>query len=179
MLRCMLKSVVGRIYMNPLQTLPRNQIFLLQVEKNLFKKLDASSTCWATCCFNLQERNFDVWQFLRWVEILFVQQRFWTRNATMFRLQVSAICCSYYFTCSSAVRAFSRNARHRFPDIGSTSTSAVWFVFQHYLRRTRNVYCTYWELILYVEGRNRGLHGILTSSLNDLERYQIYSSFMT
>ena len=98
MLRCMLKSVVGRIYMNPLQTLPRNQIFLLQVEKNLFKKLDASSTCWATCCFNLQERNFDVWQFLRWVEILFVQQRFWTRNATMFRLQVSAICCSYYFT---------------------------------------------------------------------------------
>ena len=165
-------------YYHPHQTLPRNIIFLLQVETNLLKKVDASSTCMATCCFNLQERNFNMWQFLRCVQILHVQLRIWTCNATMFRFQVSAICCSILLH-SYAVRAFARNVRLRSPDIGSSSTLCILVCISTrltpnterllYLLRTTSVY----------RRRNRGLHGILTSSLNDLERYQMYSSFIT
>ena len=150
------------------------------------------ATSWKKCV----EKSRRQFNLLRNMLLQLARKKFWcvtifevggntVRSTTLLNLQRNNVRFASFSNLllvllhSSAVRAFSRNARHRFPDIGSTSTSAVWFVFQHYLRRTRNVYCTYWELILYVEGRNRGLHGILTSSLNDLERYQIYSSFMT
>ena len=107
----------------------------------------------------------------------YVQQCFSTCNATMFRLQVAAICCSYFFTVTQSEPwletldlAFRTSAVHQH--------CAFWFVFQHCLRRTPHVYCTNWELLLYVEGPNRGFHGILTICGNDLERYKVSSSFI-
>ena len=126
-----------------------------------WKQVDASSTCCTTWCFNLQQRNFDVWQFLR-------MSRFASFSYLLLVLFHS-----------NAVRAFARNVRLRSPDIGSSSTLCILVCISTrltpnterllYLLRTTSVY----------RRRNRGLHGILTSSLNDLERYQMYSSFIT
>ena len=77
LLRCKLKSVVGRITTHLLQQ--------VEVASTFFNKF-----------FQLATTNFVAWQCLRWVVI---------RATTLFNLQcnivalqVAAICCSYYFT---------------------------------------------------------------------------------
>ena len=60
MLRCKLKSVVARITTH-LKHCHSTKFLLLQVEKNCWKKIDASSTCWSNfattkfCCVTMFE----------------------------------------------------------------------------------------------------------------------------
>ena len=89
----------------PTSNIVTQQNFVVGSWKNVFKKslyrlvidivililIDIVQLA-ATCCFNLQQRNFVAWQCLRWVAI---------RATTLFNLQrnnVAIICCSYYFT---------------------------------------------------------------------------------
>ena len=60
------ESVVGRITTHFKHCHAKN-LFRCKFKKIGSKWIDVSSTCCATCCFNLQQRNFDVWQFLTWV----------------------------------------------------------------------------------------------------------------
>ena len=164
-------------YYHPLQTLPRKKNFLVTSWKNLFgKKVDTSSTC---CNMLLHLATMTLCGVTIFdVDGKYVQQRFSTCNSTMFRLQVAAICCSYYFTVKQSEPSL-ETLDFAFRTAPVHQPCAFWFVFQHCLRRTPNVYCTNWGLLLYVEGPNRGFHGILTSCGNDLERYKVYSSFIT
>ena len=142
MLRCKLK-VEKRCwpYYHPLQTSPRNKSFSLQVEINLLKISRRQFNLLRKMLLQLATTKF--WCVTIFVVgVKYVQQCFWTCNATMFRLQVTAICLSYYFTVTQLGPsletldiAFRTSAVHQ--------PCAFRFLFQHCLRRTQKVYCTY------------------------------------
>ena len=127
-------------YYHPFQTLPRNKMFSLQVWRKMLKISRCQFNLLRNMLQQLATTNF-------WCVTIFdicgkyVQQRFSTCNATMFRLQVAVICCSYYFTVTQLGPsletldiAFRTSAVHQ--------PCAFRFVFLHCLRRTPNVNCT-------------------------------------
>ena len=150
-------------YYHPLETSPLSNIFLLRVEINLLK------INW--CQFNLL-RNM----LLQLVTTKFLCVAIFevggntARSTTLLNFQRNNVPFASFSNLllvllhSNAVRAFARNVRFRYPDIGSASNLCIFFPISALpTRRTPNVYCTYWELFLYVEGQNRGLDAILTA----------------